>query len=495
MVPQRTIETIRLTRRSFLQNGLAGSALALLAACSGQVPAPDATAPASSPAGGAAPATSGSPAAAGAAVSTRPPAAAGTTQLSIMTWGRPDAVLWENQAFGRAFPDDAKRLTILDPIIGGQGDNDVAQKFRLLLSAGGGDMPDIIRLNRIQVAEFAEAGALLDLSDYAKPYVDDMIDTAKALSTYNNKIVAIPNGLKSKLWFYRQDLFQQAGIDPDKIVTMDDFIAAARQFHEKLPKSYIHNVNTAFAGYRQGTILTSFGSISLYDRGAKKWQITTQPAFRALFETLDKLRDPALSAPSDDFTPDWSKQFADGTIASTLIAEWMKTFLPGYAPDQKGLWRAHAWPTINGSNQGSDAGSGVAVVPKGAKNAKAAADYLTRIYLTKDAALANLAIQGTTPFIKSARGQVLTMPKPEVDPKRASPLPWPPDFFGPDYYKVEFAAQERMAWIDYDPNAAKEIALMGDWAQRFLAKQANVDQTLTGLQQDLESQIGDPWRV
>lgn len=471
-----------------MQASLTFSGATLLAACSGQVPGTTVPAPAANPG-------SGSPAAGGTVAPTRPPAVSGGTQLAIMAWGRPDSVVWENQAFGRAFPDEAKRLTIADPTIAGQGDAQVAEKFRLLLSSGGGDMPDIIRLNRIQVAEFAEAGALLDLSEYAKPYLGDMIDTAKALSTYGDKIVAIPNGLKSKVWFYRKDLFDKAGIDPDKIVTMDDFIAAGKLFHEKLPSSYIFNVKAAFAGYRQGNILTSFGSVSLYDRAAKKWQITSQPAFRALFETLDKLRDPALAAPSDDFTPDWSKQFAEGTIASTLINEWMKTFLPGYAPEQKGLWRAHAWPTVGGSNRGSDAGSGVAVVPKGAKNAKAAAEYLTKIYLTKDAALANLQIQGLTPFIKSARDQVLAMPKPAPDPNRASPLPWPPEFFGEDYYKVELAAQERMAWIDYDPNAAKELVLMGEWAQRFLAGQANVDQTLSGLQKDLESQVGDPWRV
>jgi hypothetical protein len=49
MMPQRSVETTGLTRRSFLQAGLATSALTLLAACSGQVPAPDATTPASSP--------------------------------------------------------------------------------------------------------------------------------------------------------------------------------------------------------------------------------------------------------------------------------------------------------------------------------------------------------------------------------------------------------------------------------------------------------------
>ena len=63
-------------------------------------------------------------------------------------------------------------------------DVQVAQKFRLMLSSGGSDMPDMIRLNRIEVPEFADAGLLTDLSDWMKPFAGDIIDSAKTLASY-----------------------------------------------------------------------------------------------------------------------------------------------------------------------------------------------------------------------------------------------------------------------------------------------------------------------
>lgn len=90
------------------------------------------------------------------------------TNLRVLVWGRPDGANWDYQAFQRADPEGAKMLT-MEPIVGGQGDAEVAEQFRLMLSAGGGDLPDIIHLNRIQVPEFASAGVLTDLTELMEP--------------------------------------------------------------------------------------------------------------------------------------------------------------------------------------------------------------------------------------------------------------------------------------------------------------------------------------
>ena len=223
--------------------------------------------------------------------------------------------------------------------------------------------------------------------------------------------------------------------------------------------------------------------------------MSTSPAFRALFETLDKLRDPDISAPIDNFASDWAAGFAEGTIASTLINEWMTGFLPQYVPEQSGLWRAHAWPTIGGSNQGSDAGGAVWVIPDGAKNKEAAFDLLATTNLTTDGALQLLEIGGLTPYVDGAREVVPKMEQPEAKPDNPNPVAWPPEFFGDGYFPVVFEAQEKLAWIDFDPSGAREISLMNDWTGRFVAGDASVDEALDGLQSDLESQVGDPWRL
>ena len=420
------------------------------------------------------------------------PAIQGTTNLRVMVWGRPDTANWLSAALERAAPDVAQRLTV-EPVIGGPGDQEVAEQFRLLLSAGGQDMPDIIRFNRTQIPEFAAAGVLADLGEMIAPFQEDMIESAVALSTFEDRIIAVPAQLKSKVWYYREDLFDEAGIDPAAVVTMDDFIAAGKEFHAALPESYIFGLRTEVPGYQRQDILTSYAPVSFYDRDAGSYQVTTHPGFRALYETIAKLNDPELAAPIDDFSADWAPAFADGTLASSLINEWMTGFLPLYAPDQAGLWRVRSWPTVGDSNQGSDAGGAVWVIPEQAPNREAAFELLATTNLTTEGSLALLEVGGQTPYIRSAREQVPSMAAPEpVDAE--NPIPWAPDFFGEDYFSVVFEAQEKLAWIDFDPSAVRELALWGEWSQRFVAGESDIDGTLEGLQADLESQIGDPWQ-
>ena len=351
------------------------------------------------------------------------PAVQGTTNLKVMVWGRPDSANWLAEAARRTNPELAGRVTV-EPVIGGSGDQEVAEQFRLMLSAGGDDLPDIIRFNRIQVPEFAAADVLTDLTDLVQPYAADMIESATALATFDEKVVAVPAQLKPKVWFYRQDIFEQAGIDPSAVTTMDEFVAAGQTLHTAVPESYIFSLRATPPGYLTGGILTSYAPVSFYDRDAGQFQVDSHPGFRAIFETLDKLKDPNVAAPVDDFSPEWAGAFADSTITSSLIADWMASFLPGYVPDQAGLWKVHPWPFVGDSNQGSDAGGAVWVIPKGAKNPEAAFELLANAHLTTEGALAMVGLGGLTPYITSARDQVKTMPKPEAGRlgRESSPL-------------------------------------------------------------------------
>ncbi|MGH2603906.1 MAG: hypothetical protein ACRDJ9_31545, partial [Dehalococcoidia bacterium] len=58
------------------------------------------------------------------------PAFQGTTNLRVMVWGRPDTANWMAAALERAAPDAAQRLTV-EPVVGGPGDEHVAEQFRL----------------------------------------------------------------------------------------------------------------------------------------------------------------------------------------------------------------------------------------------------------------------------------------------------------------------------------------------------------------------------
>jgi len=111
--------------------------------------------------------------------------------MRMMIWGNADDYTPSNEALLKQFPEmDAKVDFSIE--LGGSGDADVAEKFRLML-ASGEELPDLIRLNYTQFPEFADAGVLYDLSDAIAPYVDDIIPAAQQLMTWNGGTYAVPH--------------------------------------------------------------------------------------------------------------------------------------------------------------------------------------------------------------------------------------------------------------------------------------------------------------
>ncbi|MER6208451.1 extracellular solute-binding protein [Streptomyces sp. NPDC001642] len=94
------------------------------------------------------------------------------------------------------------------------------------------DAPDVIETGNTQVAQFAQSGGLLDLSDK----VDDLDGRTwlKGLAepgAYDGKQYGIPYYAANRVVIYRTDLFQQAGIDASAIKTRDQWIAATKKLN------------------------------------------------------------------------------------------------------------------------------------------------------------------------------------------------------------------------------------------------------------------------
>ncbi|MEV6543773.1 extracellular solute-binding protein [Streptomyces sp. NPDC051665] len=94
------------------------------------------------------------------------------------------------------------------------------------------DAPDVIETGNTQVAQFAQSGGLLDLSDK----VDDLGGKTwlKGLAepgSYDGKQYGIPYYAANRVVIYRTDLFKQAGIDASAIKTRDQWIAATKKLN------------------------------------------------------------------------------------------------------------------------------------------------------------------------------------------------------------------------------------------------------------------------
>ena len=88
---------------------------------------------------------------------------------------------------------------------------------------------DMMSLDPVFVAEFAEAGSLADVpSSYKADFTKDIVKPAVVASTWKNKLVAAPFWANTQLLWYRKSVAKAQGLDMSKPVTWQQLIDAGR---------------------------------------------------------------------------------------------------------------------------------------------------------------------------------------------------------------------------------------------------------------------------
>lgn len=374
-------------------------------------------------------------------------------------------------------PDLIAKYNIVPTVADQHG---VAQKLRLALASKASDVPDIISLGAWELHEFVHAGVIEELSDRLKPYKADLYDYAiKTVTFSDGNIYAVPNGIKPKIWYYRKDVFDSAGIDPAKIVTTDDFIAAGKKIQEKFPKAMMWNFGSAIGHYNLEMVAS--GNDARYFDKDGNYIVASDPGTRKAFGDLKKMKDAGIIANISDWTPDWEQAFRDGTIVSTLQGGWFKLgYLEKWAPDQAGKWAVAVWPEIAGAKNGggSEGAGGVAFI-KSSKKLEAAFQVVAGINLNPDSAFQLFQKRNVEPLIKSAYQKY---------PELNKPLP----FFANNYWEVQNKAIQNMRELPFSANSAKEHVVMNQYLQGYLdGAFGSLDECLKKAEADLKQQIGN----
>lgn len=96
-----------------------------------------------------------------------------------------------------------------------------------------------------------------DLNSFgAKDLAKDFLDWKWNQSTVGEKQLGLPTDIGPMVLYYRQDLFQQAGLPSEpndvaaKIKTWDDFLAAGKTLKEKTGADILSNPNELFGAIR-----------------------------------------------------------------------------------------------------------------------------------------------------------------------------------------------------------------------------------------------------
>lgn len=399
------------------------------------------------------------------------------TKLLGMTWGSTATIEEYTKNFFEANPDLADKYEI-EWVVGGEGDSDVAQSVRLALSSGE-YVADFVQLNYTQVPEFAESGVLTDISDTVDAYAENIAEGALKLTNYKDDMVAFPFELKPRVWYYRSDIFEEAGIDVSQIKTTDDFIEAGKAVQKIYPDKYIWNLGSDVSPYSYYMTLSGNGAAFTDEDG--NYVLTEDEGTRKTLEDYKKMVDSGVIMNVSDWSTDWQSALADGTLVSMLSASWMAqdSLLPTYAAGQEGLWACAQWPEIAGSTGGSDAGGSVFVIPEFSEHKDEAKELLGAMTLSEEGTLA------IWDSIKSYPINTKAMESGKLQSENA--------FFGPSLVEAEKTAIENLNIFQYTPKAMAESDIVVPYFTKAVNGEISIDDALAMAQEDLEVQLGNAY--
>jgi multiple sugar transport system substrate-binding protein len=359
----------------------------------------------------------------------------------------------------------------------------IANNLRLAL-ASKTEVPDVIKLSKPELIEFVKAGVVLDITDRMKTIEDQLFPAAYDLGFVDGRAYAVTNQLKTKIWYYRKDIFDEMGLDVKDIKNTDDFIAAGLKIQTKYPKANMWNFGTSIGHYNLHMI-TSGNGARYYDKNGE-YIVASDPGTRQAFVDMKKMQDAGIIADVSDWTPDWEQAFRDEEIVSTLQASWFHGrpgggYLQKWIPEQAGKWAVALWPNIAGGagGAGSESGGGVYAIMKDSKNADIAFEVLTALTTDPDTTYKLKTARGVDPFNYAAF---------EKYPELSDPLP----FYSNNYWEVEAEAIKVHKELPSDANGAKEHIIMNEFLQEWLlGAYDTVDECLAAAESELKNQIGN----
>ncbi|MFF2773950.1 ABC transporter substrate-binding protein [Streptomyces sp. NPDC058052] len=236
-----------------------------------------------------------------------------------------------------------------------------------------GTAPDVAVVEYPHLPEFAAQGKVEDLSGALGPVVKDRFpDAARQLVELGGRTWGVPRDAAPLMLFYRKDFFTRHKIPVP--TTWDAY------------RSMTEQVRKADPGARGGVLFTDNpGLLTAYawqaggrwfgaERDSWKVAVDDAPSQKAAAYWGDLAREDLVHSLSS-LDPFWTSVQKNRTVAY-VCASWCAGAQQATVPDQKGKWAVAPVPTWNGTPASAMYGGSSFVIPKGARNSGAAAEFI-----------------------------------------------------------------------------------------------------------------------
>lgn len=305
------------------------------------------------------------------------------TEITVWSWNVAAKALMETaKTFNEKYPN----IKVNVQEFGGAGP--AFERYGIVLASGEG-IPDIMTIESDYVQSFAEKYPkyFLDLKSLAPSDIDQIVDPSKVTTSYDSegKLVAIAWDSGPVVMYYREDLFRQAGINPDSIATWEDFIRVGKEFQGKMP-------NVKFIGWPfvqdDGFWRDLMVQNNVYYLNRDGDITISSPKAVESIKILRRLIDEGLALN----TVNWDgtiRANKNGEVATYIIGAWWGGTIKDQMPEMKGKWRAMKMPAfdLNGARASSHGGSTLAITSLDPIKQAASWAFIEHSLLTVDSQL------------------------------------------------------------------------------------------------------------
>ena len=258
----------------------------------------------------------------------------------------------------------------------------VYERYSVILSSGVG-VPDIIQIESDYVQTFAETYPqyFFDMNGYID--IEGKVDPSKISTSYDSegKLVSIPWDSGPVVMFYREDLFNQAGIDINSIITFEDYILAGKKLKEKFP-----NITMTGLPFTQDEnlfrcLLVANKSYYLNNKG--EITVASSKAIETL-QMIKRLIDEGVAKN----TINWDGGIVankNGELASWIMGGWWGGTIKDQMPEMKGKWKIAPIPAFpDGARASSSGGAGLSITASEPIKQAAALEFIKESLMNVD---------------------------------------------------------------------------------------------------------------
>lgn len=286
----------------------------------------------------------------------------------------------------------------VEVIVEDLGNQNVFDRGLAGCAAGGFDMPDVYLVENNEApifwAQFPDC--FLDLRQFGAEALKDEFAPFKWPELMaNGAIYAIPYDSGPTAIFYRRDLYEQAGIDPESIETWQDFLAAGLRMLEATDGRVRMGTVAKGSDDEWFRMLANQADCFYFDDAGETVTVN-QPGCVQALETLKMLYDADVLAVGG-----WVEQIQliqNDAVASAFFGSWYGGVIQAEAPEQAGLWGVYLTPAYEpGGVRAANLGGSALAIPAASQNPELAYDFIINAIGSAESQINILRDFGLTP--------------------------------------------------------------------------------------------------